>query len=141
MPSEGTTGAEEGLVVELHAALSADPGQVAVARRLLRGYLQGRDTDPDNHDLPVLLVSELVTNAILHAGPPVTLRANADGGRLRVEVHDGAPQPPVVKSPGDPGGPPPERGRGLFLVASLADRWGWEGRATGKTVWFEVEIA
>jgi anti-sigma regulatory factor (Ser/Thr protein kinase) len=127
--------------VVLHAALSADPGQVAVARRLLRGYLEGRRTAPQDRDLPVLLVSELVTNAILHAQPPVTLRANADGGRLRVEVHDGAAEPPVVNPQADPGAVLPERGRGLFLVASLADRWGWEDQPTGKSVWFEVEIA
>lgn len=131
---------DEGLVVELHAALGADPGQVAVARRLLRGYLETGQPPTDEHDLPVLLVSELVTNAILHAGPPVTLRARRDGALLRVEVHDGAPAPPVLNPQSTPGATPSERGRGLFLVASLADRWGWEDLATGKAVWFELEV-
>ena len=134
---------DEGLVVVLHAALSADPGQVAVARRLLRGYLTTRDAgrSEEQHDLPVLLVSELVTNAILHAQPPVTLRAETDGQRLRVEVHDGATAPPVVQQVRDTGTAPPERGRGLFLVASLADRWGWDDHADGKAVWFELDVS
>jgi anti-sigma regulatory factor (Ser/Thr protein kinase) len=133
---------DEGLVVVLHAALGAGPGQVAVARRLLRGYLSTSDAGhPDDvHDLPVLLVSELVTNAILHAEPPVTLRAETDGQRLRVEVHDGTSAPPVLQAAGSPGTSPPERGRGLFLVASLADRWGWDDHAEGKAVWFELDV-
>lgn len=135
---------DEGLVLVLQAALSADPGQVAVARRLLRRYLSGADGayPGDTHDLPVLLVSELVTNAILHAQPPVTLRAETDGQRLRVEVHDGTATPPVLhRQLGiDAGGPPPEHGRGLFLVASLADRWGWQGQGSGKAVWFELDV-
>ena len=127
--------------MELNAALSADPGQVAVARRLLRGYLadRGSDRSTDSHDVPVLLVSELVTNAIRHAQPPLVLRAATRGSGLRVEVHDGATDPPVLapRPPADE--TPPESGRGLFLVASLADRWGWDGNSSGKAVWFELD--
>jgi len=127
--------------VELHAALSADPGQVAVARRLLRGYLAARAAEgaPDSHDVPVLLVSELVTNAIRHAQPPLSLRAATLGPGLRVEVHDGAPDPPVLATQATLDDEPTESGRGLFLVASLADRWGWDGHSTGKAVWFELD--
>ena len=127
--------------MELHAALSADPGQVAVARRLLRGYLAGRSAarPTDRHDVPVLLVSELVTTAIRHAQPPLVLRAATVGPGLRVEVHDGATAPPVLASPTPPDELPLESGRGLYLVASLADRWGWDGHSSGKTVWFELD--
>lgn len=131
---------DEGLAVELHAALSADPEQVAVARQLLRGYLETAQSPGADPDLPVLLVSELVTNAIVHAGPPVTLRAQRSGDRLRVEVCDGVSVPPVLRPQQPAGAPPSERGRGLFLVASLADRWGWEDHESGKAVWFELEV-
>ncbi len=127
--------------MELHAALSADPGQVAVARRLLRGYLAdgGTPTTADDHAVPVLLVSELVTNAIRHAQPPLALRATTRGPALRVEVHDGASDPPVLATQTDVGALTSESGRGLFLVASLADRWGWDGHSSGKAVWFELD--
>ena len=128
--------------MELHAALSAEPGQVAVARRLLRGYLSDHPgiRSADSHDVPVLLVSELVTNAIRHAQPPLELRAAAYGSGVRVEVHDGALDPPVLAPLAPPDAPPPESGRGLYLVASLADRWGWDGHAEGKAVWFELDV-
>lgn len=126
--------------MELNAALSADPGQVAVARRLLRGYLDRSSArSTDSHDVPVLLVSELVTNAIRHAQPPLVLRAATRGRGLRVEVHDGATDPPVLAQPPPPDELPQESGRGLFLVASLADRWGWDGHSAGKAVWFELD--
>ena len=127
--------------MELHAALSAEPGQVAVARRLLRGYLaeQHSFAGAENHDVPVLLVSELVTNAIRHGEPPLELRAAARGAGVRVEVHDGAVDPPVLAPQAPADAPLPESGRGLYLVASLADRWGWDGHSAGKTVWFELD--
>ncbi len=126
--------------VELVAALSADPGQVAVARRLLRGYLcdHCRDADPDDLDIPVLLASELVTNAIVHAATPLELHAQSLGCGVRVEVHDGVNRPPVLEPQSD-SNTSSEHGRGLFLVAALADRWGWDGYASGKSVWFELD--
>ncbi len=130
----------EGLVVELHAALSADPKQVAVARRLLRGYLTERAPGPtDAFDVPVLLVSELVTNAIRHAQPPLELHAAANGTGVRVEVRDGATDPPVLTTSERVDTSLSEGGRGLHLVASLSDRWGWHGHADGKAVWFELD--
>ncbi len=128
------------LVVELRAALSADPRQVAVARHLLRGYLADGDELPDDtFDVPELLVSELVTNAIVHGGPPVELHAASKGSGIRVEVRDGAQRPPVLESATTVAGTPREHGRGLQMVATLADRWGWDGHPTGKTVWFELD--
>lgn len=130
----------ERFVVELRAALSADPRQVAVARRLLRGYLADDVEAPaDTFDVPELLVSELVTNAILHGGPPVELHAASNGAGIRVEVRDGVPRPPVLESSTTCTGAPREHGRGLQMVATLADRWGWDGHPTGKTVWFELD--
>lgn len=87
-----------------------------------------------------LLVSELVSNSLLHAGEgPISVRAAVRRGTLRVEVWDAGPGVP----PGTPPmpGPGAHRGRGLPLVARLADRWG-SGAAGGRScVWFEMAPA
>jgi len=77
-----------------------------------------------------LLVSELVTNAIRHAQPPIQLRLILDG-MLSVEVSDASSTSPHLRRPGRYD----EDGRGLMLVAQLADRWGTRHTRTGKTVW------
>lgn len=82
-----------------------------------------------------LMVSELVTNAILHAagGCEVTLRMSGD--RLRVEVADHCSTRPQVRAPNLVDA----HGRGLFLVESMADGWGVDSHDAGKTVWFQVD--
>jgi anti-sigma regulatory factor (Ser/Thr protein kinase) len=123
------------VMTQLRATLSADPEQVAEARRLVAGYL--RDRGEDDGEVAVLLVSELVTNAIMYGRAPLELRAHAEGSALRVEVYDHDPvHPPVLRrnvDVADPGG------RGLQLVDTLADRWGWAENANGKVVWFELD--
>jgi anti-sigma regulatory factor (Ser/Thr protein kinase) len=82
-----------------------------------------------------LLVSELVTNAVRHGGPPVRVRVacgGADGAGLQVAVSDGDPQPPVRRHVA----PEAEGGRGVALVDIISDRWGVDRADTGKTVWF-----
>ena len=87
-------------------------------------------------DLVVLLVSELATNAVLHARTDYVVRVAVDeaGQRARVEVEDANERPPSIAHT------PPEAtsGRGLHLVQSLAESWGVEGRMAGKLVWFEL---
>ncbi|MGW7317833.1 ATP-binding protein [Streptomyces sp. NPDC054865] len=86
----------------------------------------------------LLLVSEAVTNACLHAGGPRELVLRHSPGRLRVEVSDDNPEPPSPR-PADSRSRP--GGHGLVLLARLAKGWGWEPSAdgrTGKTVWLEV---
>lgn len=87
-------------------------------------------------DTAELLTSELVTNALLHAGTDLTVHIEScDGdGSVRIAVDDGSDRAPQL---GDPNGED-LGGRGLPLVASLATRWGWEPLPIGKRVWFEV---
>jgi anti-sigma regulatory factor (Ser/Thr protein kinase) len=82
-----------------------------------------------------LLVSELVTNAVRHGGPPVRVRVSCDGtDGMSVSVTDGNPHPPVRRDvPFDA-----EGGRGVALVDIISDRWGVDHAASGKTVWFVV---
>ena len=86
-----------------------------------------------------LLVSELVTNAIRHAGldeaDAIRLAVAVDGGTIRVDVHDPGRGFDVGDAPTDPAR---ASGWGLFLVETLADRWGVE-RESGTHVWFELD--
>src|SRR5262249_26740440 len=117
------------------ATLRGDPGQVAGARRLVSDYL--RDRGEEDGEVAVLLTSELVTNAILYGHGPLELRAHTEGSALRIEVRDQEPaSPPVLRSDADL---TEIGGRGLQLVDTLADGWGWSAEAEGKVVWFELD--
>jgi anti-sigma regulatory factor (Ser/Thr protein kinase) len=82
----------------------------------------------------LLVVSELVANAVTHGRPPIRLEVTGEPGRVRIEVHDAAGGTPAPQQPTDTGG------RGLRLVAGLARDWGWVPAAdgTGKCVWAEL---
>ncbi|MET9297411.1 ATP-binding protein [Streptomyces sp. NPDC003077] len=80
-----------------------------------------------------LLISELVTNAVVHGkGPDVCVSLAHAAGRLHIEVTDGSPHPPHLHHPG----PDEEHGRGLLLVQALSHRWGTseDGRQTWCTL-------
>ncbi len=86
----------------------------------------------------VLFVSELVTNAVQHAGASgskLVLRLEAARTLLRIEVHDDSPQWP---QPGIPSGLG-ESGFGLVIVDAMANAWGVSETATGKAVWAELD--
>jgi anti-sigma regulatory factor (Ser/Thr protein kinase) len=107
----------------------------ALARMLVRQALGG--CPPEVVDTAELLVSELVTNAVLHAQTELLLHISLESG-LRISVEDTSVDAPADRSPDpacDPGG---ERGRGLAVVTALATSWGWERTATGKRAWFEL---
>lgn len=88
-------------------------------------------------DTASLLVSELVTNALLHAQPPIGLRiTKPSAGLLHIEVADHSPDLPEADLHPDTSTP---GGRGLFIVDSLATRWGYRPDGRGKTVWFELD--
>ncbi len=111
----------------------------ARAPALARAFL--RDAACETHHARVvdeaeLLVSELVTNAVLHGAPPITMRVECDGSNgLRVSVTDNNPQPAQVRQ----AGPADESGRGMRLVDVISDDWGVEPRTgVGKDVWFRL---
>ncbi len=86
-------------------------------------------------ELAVLLVSELASNAIIHADTQFEVILHADDAQLRVELVDGDPLLPTMR----PYSPDSVSGRGLHIVAATADRWGFEPRGQGKLVWFELD--
>ena len=122
--------------VRVLAVLPPDPRTPREARRLLRHYLAPHASG-EIAEAVVLAVSELVTNAVEHAGTRVELRAGVDAGCLRIEVADGSGDLPRETEPR----PGTVGGRGLRLVQQLADRWDVTTTATGKTVWFERRLA
>ena len=86
----------------------------------------------------LLVVSELVTNAVRHAArgeSVLILRLEAAGISLRIEVHDADPQRP---QPGTPDGLD-ESGYGFVIIDALASKWGVSETATGKAVWAELD--
>lgn len=83
-----------------------------------------------------LLVSELATNAVVHAGTPMRLSVLRGTDGLRVEVRDDDPHVPA--SPTHMPGPTETGGRGILLVDALADQWGVNCSEKGKTIWFEL---
>ncbi len=117
---------------DVSTQLPRDPTSPSVGRRMVAAALG--DADPDLLFDAQLLVSELVTNAVEHAASAPTLTLSVDPQRLRVEVADDDPTPPVRRDPlpGELGG------RGLQLLDRLADRWGSSPTAGGKCVWFEL---
>ena len=111
-------------------ALAAVPASVAAARRFIEETLG--DIPPEQRDATVLMVSELVANAVLHAGGELTVGIQRSGDRIHVEVSDKAGGDPVAENPDVN----QTRGRGLFIVEQLSDEWGVERHTDGKTVWF-----
>lgn len=82
----------------------------------------------------LVCVSEAVTNAVVHAATAVRVVVQEDGPLVRVEVTDGDPTKPVARDPDDR----TPTGRGILLIDRLAEQWGVEVRADGKTLWFEL---
>ncbi|GAA3013687.1 hypothetical protein GCM10020229_26210 [Kitasatospora albolonga] len=86
-------------------------------------------------DFAELMVSELVTNALLHAEAPRRLRLFRDR-TLTVEVADSGGQAPRLRTAAEQD----EGGRGMHLVSELAHRWGTRQTKDGKVVWAELEL-
>jgi anti-sigma regulatory factor (Ser/Thr protein kinase) len=123
---------------QLSVRLVAEAASIAEARRFVHDALSVWSVDSTFADTVALLASELVTNAVLHAEPPIDLTLDWDDPRLRVEVSDGGNQMPEVITPLPPAG---RGGYGLRLVEDLARAWGASRRSPhGKIVWFDIEL-
>ena len=114
--------------------LAAGPAAAAEARGQVRAAICAWDV-PVDPSVAVLLTSELVTNAIRYEkGETVTLAIDCSQGQLRVDVHDSSGDIPVVlDTPLEA-----EAGRGLMLVATLSDEWGFYRTPVGKAVYFTL---
>ncbi|MFD6246975.1 ATP-binding SpoIIE family protein phosphatase [Streptomyces roseolus] len=115
----------------------AEPERIAEAREQLRQLLHDW-TDEDQLDAAVLMVSEMVTNVLVHTDGDALLTAEVACGEkarlLRVEVSDASDELPHKRHPGEMA----SSGRGLVLMEMLADAWGVAPRGEGKTIWFEL---
>ncbi|MFC9811455.1 SpoIIE family protein phosphatase [Streptomyces virginiae] len=115
----------------------AEPERIAGARRQVRELLHDW-ADEEQVDSAVLMVSEMVTNVLMHTDGDALLVAEAVGElgerRLRVEVADSSDELPHKRHPGEMA----SSGRGVLLTEMLADAWGVDPRGEGKSIWFEL---
>jgi DNA-binding NarL/FixJ family response regulator len=124
----------EQAVDESRARLAGEPQSAGSARRFVEETLQrwecGHDLDTVN-----LLVSEVVSNAIIHAPGELEVSVRLRSHSIRIEVNDDSRDLPVLRDAEDDD----ISGRGMALVEALATGWGVSDRSEGgKTVWFEV---
>ena len=116
-------------------AVPAEPSAVPVVRawavRTARTW-----GDEECADAVALVISELVTNALLHGSPAVRVSLRHAGRVLFVEVFDGGHVPPARRVAGED----EENGRGLLLVDAMASRWGYRTTDDGKAVWVEIPV-
>jgi PAS domain S-box-containing protein len=129
--------------ITARAAASFEPvgRSVATARAFVRDTLQGWGHS-DVVDDAVVLTSELVTNAVIHAGTAAEVLCLRTGDGVRVEVADRYPEREIPIQGGSRAVAHPDRenGRGLLLCAALATRWGVEYTPTHKHVWFQLDL-
>lgn len=108
----------------------------AEARRAVAGELRRWGVADEPVDDLVLIASELVTNALVHARPPIDLRVRRIGPHVVLEVRDRAGLRPRRRRPDDSD----EHGRGLNIVEALSESWGTRTSESGKTVWCTVRV-
>ncbi|AOW88014.1 magnesium or manganese-dependent protein phosphatase [Streptomyces olivaceus] len=115
----------------------AEPARIATARQHLRDLLHDWP-DEEQRDAAVLLLSELLTNVLVHTDADALLVAEIAGEPgergIRVEVTDNGDDLPHKRRPGEMA----SSGRGLVLIELLADAWGVAPRGTGKSIWYEL---
>ena len=120
--------------------LPAVPMASSQARRATRSVLQEWHVPQGVVDDALLVVSELVTNAVRHAGDEsstLELELARSGDHLRVALSDGSKASPSPRSASHVA----EDGRGMAILAALSDRWGIEPHNGGKQVWWEVDLS
>ena len=114
--------------------LMGRPASVRKARGFTADVLADDGVEASVIELAVLLVSELVTNAVVHARGPICLTVHTDAHWVRIEVEDPGHRRPVRRAATLDA----VDGRGLLVVDKLATDGGTEQRATHKVVWFEI---
>lgn len=119
--------------MDAQAAFPAELASAHAARRFATSVLRSWHCD-EVVDVAQLLVSELVVNAVLHAGSSVSVRLALADSTVRIEVTDSSPALPEVR----PIDPSAVTGRGLLIVQALASAWGVDPSDDGKVVWFEL---
>ncbi|GAA0468662.1 SpoIIE family protein phosphatase [Streptomyces olivaceiscleroticus] len=135
----GTGGLQPGLPVRrtVLTIAQAEPERIAEARGQIRDVLHDW-ADEDQVDSAVLMVSEMVTNVLLHTDGDALLVAEISGARgtrrIRVDVADSSDELPHRRRPGELA----SSGRGLVLMELLAGAWGVDPRGDGKSIWFEL---
>ncbi|MFE5194226.1 ATP-binding protein [Streptomyces sp. NPDC057651] len=118
--------------------LAPHPGSAAQARKLTRAHLSGWAVCDDTCDAAALVISELVTNAIVHtASSRIVCELHDGDDRVRIAVRDegwapGEPHPARRVAPEE------EHGRGLLLVAAVSTAWGAQETGPGLLVWAEL---
>ncbi len=118
----------------MHVVLPCDSTAAGRARRLVVAECRAAGLSHDSADGAELLVSEVVTNAVIHGRSEVRLGVCATSDRLRVEVgDDNSRRPARAAADADA-----LDGRGLSIIDLLASRWGVDDGAVGKVVWFEI---
>ncbi|WP_229925783.1 ATP-binding protein [Streptomyces longispororuber] len=121
--------------------LAALPSSVGRARRLTRDRLSSLAVGDDACDTAALVVSELVTNAIVHtASRTVVCEIRTEADTVRIAIRDegcgsGVPRPTGLR------GPDEEHGRGLLLVSAVSNAWGVQQSGTGLSVWAELPMS
>jgi anti-sigma regulatory factor (Ser/Thr protein kinase) len=126
------------VIDEATARFRAGPDAPFAARRFLAGLLgrrpYGERVNP--HDAQ-LVVSELATNAVIHAGTPFSVGVRCDGSTVRISVQDWSSTQPIVRETNARA----LSGRGLRLIAMVSRAWGIDYGPDGKTVWAELPLA
>lgn len=127
------SGLPPGLTDRRELRLAPEPASAAKARAFV---VEHCPYDGSVRDAARLLVSELVTNVVLHARTPMTVGiASGDGAVLVTVTDDNEQLPPIPVDPERPADTSAEGGRGLTLLRLLAADYGVIRRAGGKTVW------
>jgi anti-sigma regulatory factor (Ser/Thr protein kinase) len=123
---------------ELTLTFEGQPEAAPAVRTAVTSFAAAHVPAAREGDLAVV-VSEVVTNAIVHGDPggPIEVRASRAAGALRIEVTDGGPG--LASTRGSTVSAP-EGGFGLFLVEQLSRRWGLVRQSATTRVWFEFEV-
>lgn len=123
-------------VVRAERAFSPSPAAVAVCRAFARIQLHDWALSPERVDETVLVLSELMTNALRHARTPVVVTLFCDGRAVTLTLTDGDADPPAGRAAATSD----EDGRGLRIVEQLCESWGVAPAPVGKTVWARLPL-